>query len=443
MQALLEQGDEQRACDFISGLPELNLMDKRFKLHLTAQIEMRQGRFKKAQQILQNAIENFGENIKLFSDLTACAYLQGDMILFRRLLQELEYRFQQVRHQLDPANHLRVSTILGNFLEEEGDVIKARDIYQQCLEHLIPEQHSRENYKLMAQLLRLQSAFDFKQGQAENYKKIFALKESVPTLYIHLDIQHALMLAEIPLLGTTLAHARLQSLIDKEQLKQQDQELFLFDFVDECLHRDLQIPDGILQKVEASRPSGVFEKSLKRLLEGHAFSLAEVLDLAPQMSHACYLKFLLYVLPHIPSREEESALRSQFSLLSGQLSATSAQLWNSWAELVLQKKNQTQIEIEFRSAVGIISYHAQQLDLRRKKSMCQILQQLSGLPRQRVESLVALLWGAPLSESYYHRLRLQIFRLNKFLFELTGMEKLIELQDNHVVLKKFFRIRRS
>lgn len=409
---LIDQDQEAKAIRYLQDLPENTPQEKRLIGHLRAQILMRKGKHAEALKLLQQLEKDFGKYIKIQQDITACFYLLGFMREYHNALREFKERYDFFSPYLSKRNKLRMGTCLAGYFEEEGEIAKAQDLYYDLLESMAQDEPAKEYYVLQAQLLRLKASFGLKKGIAPLYQDLQRLQKSHPSLYVGIEIQHSLLLAEYFLLDFKQVWKRWNTLEKEYPLSSSDKAWVLFDLLSMALKEIFSLPQALKEACQDINTQDPYELALLSLLNERPHEL-DLPSLAQKISPACYLRLLVL-----------AGEKKTFQLLLENHTARDRQLLKN---LMLDNPSVENEEITLTVDLNkkVISFRDEQLPLAKKKSLWElVLSAVGETPLELNSDNISLL------EKY----RVRAHRLSKLLFSLTGREKLISFSGESLNL---------
>lgn len=179
--------------------------------HLIGREHLMQGNYLTALETFQSTLAKYGPHVGLLSDITTCFYLLGRVQECIQATKQLQEELFAARELLNDNNFVMTAIFLGKMLEEQGEVAGALDNYTQAS---IRASHSRHlRTKAQAQLLRLRSFLGLHTDLHALYQ--ICLQSRVMHKRIDIELEHALMVAELELFDSKIALKRLAALFEK------------------------------------------------------------------------------------------------------------------------------------------------------------------------------------------------------------------------------------
>ena len=400
----LQRGEFSLAEASLTRLNPVSKSQMRTHAHYLGRVYLYRGDFTEALSLFLQAERRFGPNINLTVDIANCRYRLGHNHAWEQRVVLLEKTLRG-EHLLCEESSLYAQLSLAKFKEELGEISEALKIYLR-----LRDQHrdktSLPYFSLLAQLLRVLSLGQDQPLLAETYRELIHVKELHPQLYLDIEIQHALMLAEVRQIGPNAALARMESQFQRLDIDQSDRRLILFDLLDEFLLRRLDITP-LLERAQKHSLSHLdpYEATLLRLADNEVLSSQDWIQLPRQVSTGCYLRLLSLSL----NSECNPELTHRWHLLMGALSPASAQAWSGRLA-----QSQSQNRFIFNSHTGELRLPSHKsVSFKRRKALSHLLRILSRSNRIPVETAIQELWGTGYSPSHFERLRISAHRLNQ------------------------------
>lgn len=322
--------------------------------------------------------------------------------------------------------------LLSKFYEEEGLISKSlkalQTAYSQAVDHANPIRKS-----ILVQLLRIESTFLFGKNVGTYYSQLIQIQNKNLSKEFEIETEHALMLGELSLVGPQHACERLLSALNRDDISNMDSNFLLSDFLEECLINNYSIPEIILNKMSQFSSDFPFEKILLNLCSPSkkpSLNIGELMKLAPELSVAGYLRVLILSIKVLPGLEKE--LKNKIHLLFSSVDADSRHSWTLRLDKYLETSNKRVIYDEKKR---VLEYENKSVDLSRKRGMLLFFEALSKHPEASIEDMIHTIWQSDYSPDHFHRLRMTAHRMNKVLYDLTSIEKAIEVNSDQVRIK--------
>ena len=441
---LIVDGEYKKVLVLAESFETEDNIEARIMLHFQALAYVYLGSFNKAKTLYLKAMEDFGENIQLVRDLACCYYLLGEIDKWRQTYQQTEKLFKLHGKKLCFASRYTTSITLGKFLEEEGQVHKALELYQSCLHEAnlsvsVNEANYLEVQNLcLPQIVRLKAQFNNNDDLGVTYKKLISLHENCTSKDTKFEIEHSLMLAEMSLIGVAHAWARVESSFQKDHIPVIDKKLIFYDFIEELLIRK-ENPTNIMLSKFMQCTSGeeleldVFEQEIHNLAfePKIAPDLLNLNQLASRVSWSSYLRLLTLYLAaegdHFKRFHDE--IKNKINLILSSLEGESQKFWLKRIRPFFGDQSH---KLNFVPSKRMVTFQNKELDLSKKKGMLLLLEKLAEQRNINVDDTINVMWNSTYSPEYFHRLRMTVHRLNQLLFDLTAIPKIVEVSSEQV-----------
>lgn len=413
--------------------------EARTKAHFEAIVEFRRGNISGAFQMMQVALEMFGDNVNLLRDIISCQYHLQDMQGFRDNLAKLETQLVEFESRLSPQSLIECELMAGKFLEEEARLAPASQFYDRALRRSDKPTH---RLRALIQKARWQALFEPLPVLSTHYRELISVSLDQISADLRVELEHSLMLLELRLIGADHAWQRVQRMLDSG-VDEIDQRLLVFDYIEGCLTQEFEIAPSVLEKVSEFKDLDPFESFLKTIvkesLEQQAL-LHRLATLAPKLPWASHLRLLC-----ISANLEQNAgvrqeLHRKIQLIIRALDPRSQELWTNRLKQALQTQ---EIRIDFSARTRSVNIQGKILDLSKKKIGLQLLEKLVLKPVITVDEAIQHLWQSEFSPEHYHRLRMSVHRLNTLIHETAGFGKVVEVDSQNVRLRPEVRLRQA
>lgn len=430
IRSLLMNGrlDEARAS--LKRLKPSGAAESRWHAHYQALLAFYGGDMAGAKQIAESALAQFGDNVNLIRDLAVFNYHLSEMSAFRAGMNRLEILLSEKEKELSQESLLEGELFLGKLMEEEARLAPAALFYDRAL---IRAQTDLQRIRVLTQKARWQALYEPGNELSNHYRELISCPLESITRDNQVELQHALMMIELRLVGSDHAWSRIERL--GEEILELDRRLLIFDFVEGALALDLTFNPKVLKKISEIKELSPYESFLWRTLKEeleYPAKIQELDALASKLSWSSYLRLLSLT----ANREKEATVRQELNrkiqLIVRGLDARSQALWNQRLKQALQTP---EIRLELSVRTRTISHQGKTVDLSKKKIALQLLEGLMRKESLGVEEAIELLWQSSFSPEHYHRLRMSSHRLNTLVHEITGLGKIIEVDSQTVRLR--------
>lgn len=414
-----------------TGLPEMRERD-----HLIAKTLQCRGNWQEAIGILESAAEKWGAHIGIHCDLLSCLYKLGDMQKWEQSLRALLQEYPHFSEKLSPVNRSRTDVFLGKMLEELGDIAAALEKYEQAGNVPGADGDAADMLVAKSQLLRLRSSFASTASLPQLYCELTTYEEKWGSQKLGFEVLHGLLHGETALFGIEHGFQRLQRILKLKNISNHEHCLAYFDFQEAALLADW--PRTKLENLQSLAPRGemqVFENWIGRAHLGFNESDAQELDSAESaMTTDSYLRLLLLFLKCADSSDFCIELRRKYILISQSLPNESGALWRQKLERIAPN-SRVKIILDISSSQLLIG--SKSISLKNRRTSLAILSVFCDGSRSIcLGDIARQVWGAKnFNQSYYHRIRILIARLNRSLAPLLGFPNLMQLREKNVLLE--------
>ncbi len=313
-------------------------------------------------------VESADANLRLQMDYLCFLHGSGKVDLWRDELTRFEQFLLNPVNVFDPTLRAKGQILLGKFLEEDGDVCRALNIFFQVAN--LAGVSPLERVQALAQTLRIRAI----EGPSEElgliYAELIRIDEDQLYLDLNVEIQHALILAELPLVGTHHAWARLQNSMEMPTLPSIDKRQIIVDFIEETYVLGLELNPKIQELVVSLDGFDVFEEAVVQLLQNDKiFSLSQLNALCPKMSRGCFLRLLTLFLAKDQTPSLQNEVLNKMNLLLTGLSVESRAYWLARMKRFLSNESKT---LRYCAVRKSVIYQNRSVDLSKKRIMFQL-----------------------------------------------------------------------
>jgi hypothetical protein len=341
----------------------------------------------------------YGDHIMLISDLAALYYLTGQYALWAETLVEFEATLVQQRKNLTSETYIKCMLILAKFQEEQGAISKSYAtllLIEKCEEPGL-------KLRIQANLLRL----DVFYGRLKNLNYYSKIKQAIKSdlgFNTLPEVVHAVALAEVEMLE---AHKIEKNLIKvfESTLPQEDKLLMLFDVALLLSLKKIPFSQGLLELLKEARPEVLLEDKIKTYI----FNIKEFNVDWDQWSEEMPLGHFFHLsrlLTNTLAADEQAVLNKQILLLTKGLPPVDQSYWRGF--LVGNERLEIKLDqIEYNISIGEIK-----ISLKNKKNLFEVMNVLVGVESISLEDVTLKLFESEYNESYYHRIRRLVKRLN-------------------------------
>ena len=128
----------------------------------------------------------------------------------------------------------------------------------------------------------------------------------------------------------------------------------------------------------------------------------------------------------------DAELKNKLHLL---LSSIDPDSRHSWTLRLASYLKTSQKRVFYDEKSRSLKYENKAVDLSRKRGMLLFIEALAKNPNSSIEGMIQLIWESDFSPDHFHRLRMTAHRMNKVIYDLTSVEKAIEVSSDRVRVK--------
>lgn len=437
---LANQGEHRRALQIINEYTPKSKVECRILGHSRAEVKMLQGNFTEALDILKNTRKNYGDNLCLLGDIVFCYYSLSNFKLWSLAFDELRHLFSLYAPLLDHDRRMSIQLTIAKFLEEQGKIKEALDEYTNLLSLIDEATNLKRYYRTLCQSFRVLASFGSKSSMAQTYVLLETIGSNNINLHSDIDVQQCLMLGEISLLGPDSAAKRLSEVISNKNISSADKKLLYYDFLEECLAKNLEIPLILRDYLGQFKDLNSYEKCIHELAFNNSDLrlINQLHRLGSEVSFSCYLRLLGLALARYIKTSRGIEVKRKFKIAVESLDLNSRNFWiQRYRQYLVSHK---EIEINFNAETRELIYNDKKVSIARKETFSQLISFLLNKTEVQTSQVIQLISSRDYDEAQYRSLRMIIHRLNATLFDLTGTPKLIEIGKQQIRVKCVFRV---
>lgn len=383
-----------------------------------------------ALELMRQTQTTYGPHIGLLADISAVLYLLGRHQECCESTAFLEAELENCRQLVTNDSYCRTQIFLGKMREEAGVVGSAIKCYQRATERPFAEGFML--VRAQAQVLRLKSFLNVREGLPELYRACCVLKMGSEDLCV--ELEHALILAEIALFGIEASQARLESALQKEGLSNGDRNLLIIDFLEAALSLNYKLSNAA-ELISAVRAETLcaFEKCIVALAYDSNLSLTakDLIDLNRQTSTMGCLRVLSLNLKRVGRTSSVYEIRRMLLFLLSSLGYEDrAVLSNRF----LPAPSVDSVKLVFLPNENKVVFFGKEKVFKNKSFALKTIALFLTKTEISVENFALEIYGMPLSESVFERIRIGISRLNSEISGFTGISKGFTLTKTAVTL---------
>jgi len=413
------------------GTPDI--IEQRQYDHFKAKGKMAEGDYAAALQLLKSTICSNGPYIGLWCDLVACHYFLGNLYEWRTSLSHTQSVYDLSFARMSPTTQVRAGLMLAKFHELSGEVALAEKMYFQISPIAQASGLQREAWLVGANILRSVAFRNELVTTRAMYATYLSLKDHHLELFHQIEIQHALLHAELALGLFELASDRIADL--PSQTPATDRALLVMDYIEESLVRGRTLEPHVMAEAVTLKSTTLFQKwVLSRVLEDFGPAPFHMKDVGRLLPQGEIIRGLMVSLKTPTSDISSHQHRNLVKVFTQSLSEESQHIWSARKSLDHQPTvadgPMSSLEIvkkswQYHGPFGMKAYD-------RKPLLDRFLTLLAHERTMTHDRLCHVLWESPTNRSSYDRIRMLVVRVNKDLEEITGEKRLIVFTKSHV-----------
>ncbi|OQW46976.1 MAG: hypothetical protein A4S09_16155 [Proteobacteria bacterium SG_bin7] len=429
---LAERGQHKKAFTLIQNFQPQSDVEGRILAHSEAEILMLLGRFSEALGLLLQAKETYGEHVALLTDIAICYYSLNDFKNWKFAFEDMKVSYETHKDYLVFERRAMAELNLAKFLEEDGEVSMAANMYLSLMRKMEERQDIARFYRVMSQAIRVMSSFRMSGSLASTYQRMVTIGKATINLHASIDVQHALLLSELTLMGPENAAARLLALLRTDSISLYDKQLIYFDYLEECLVQGFSISKKLIPFLSLFKELNYFEREIYKIVikKDETVDFERLVELSQSIPLSSYIRVLGAYLTKTKDPQVANELRNQMRIITSSLSQDSQNLWIS--RYKTQLVSPTETVLVYDSTKKNISFGNKIENLARRDAFVVLVQLLSRGHEVETEKAVACIWNTTFDQSYYRSLRMTVHRLNKAIFELTGIPKVLQINKQYI-----------
>lgn len=404
LMAAIKQSQFESVLSEISNWTQEEKVYRRMRGHFFGKIQLVQGNYQKAIQIFLDTIEAEGSHVLILAELVACYFMNKQYTSWKLAVEKLDSEIKIIGKKVHPINRYRVEIILAKSLELQGFLVEA---YQKYLA-LYQKAPIQFKIKGLCNLVRLEAQYPISTDFSKYYLSLkqFVFTNEQPDY--DPDILHSLLLAEAEHLDVEIAFKNLE-LIPKSFAC--FYALAFYELLDIWMRKDNQALEKLTKKLgDSVKPENIYQEKLLSISKNQFpldwYTWSHVIPMAQ------YFRLIRFIYQKLEPKDQ-SLCAAQVNLLLKGLSATSRNLW-----LKFFKKDEVVLDI-VSSTVALtwisedcLQWNQAIIDFGKQ----QLLKKLVSILIEKRELLISeaclLLWDCEINESYTHRLRHLVHRIN-------------------------------
>lgn len=431
---LAERGQHKKALTLIQNFQPQSNVEGRILAHSEAEILMLLGRMSDALGLLLQAKETYGEHIALLTDIAICYYSLNDFKNWKLAFEDLKASYETHKDFLIFERRAMAELNLAKFYEEDGEVSIAASMYLSLMRKMEERQDIARFYRVMSQAIRVMSSFRMSANLASTYQRMMSIGQATINLHASIDVQHALLLSELTLMGPQNAAARLLALLRTDSISVYDKKLIYFDFLEECLVQGFSISNKLIPFLSLFKELNGFEKEIFKIVikKDETVNFENLIELSQNMPLSSYIRILGAYLTKTKDAAVATELRNQMRIITSSLSQDSQNLWLARYKNQLAPASKT--VLIFDAIKKTLLFENKIEDLSRRPAFVVLIDLLSQKREVETEKAIACIWNASFDQAFYRSLRMTVHRLNKTVFGLTGIPKVLEINKQIISL---------
>lgn len=392
--------------EFVKSNSSPTNVQKRIVAHLEIKKLMSEVNYQKTLIALGEARANFGEHISLLCDEACIYYLQNNFSVWAEKVDKIERRLVQVEKQLSHESLTKTVMLLAKFFEGLGHIRKAFRYLQKA------EKISQGVLKIRvrANIVRLLSVHPISTFLSQYYVNLKQYAESETEFNSYAEFQHALILGETRLFGVNSITEGFVRLMSEGKINYEDSNLILYDVLQILMTTNADIPEPIKRYVAESIPKTYYEGCLKELILSN--NTKGWINWASNMPLGEYFLLCSTVDRKLEnSKPEHKTFRAQLELLLKSLPLAERRYWKSQPNVSsAEKAEKLRLQIDPKSKS--VSVNGTKISFASRGALHKLLNYMVLVKRASLEDVTRELFAAEFNESYYHRLRRLVKRIN-------------------------------
>lgn len=425
---LTDNGLYAEAKELLADVHPHTLAEQRTLGHFHSQLHFYEGQYQQALDKARQTEADFGPNIRLTGDITVYLYYLDAGPFYLKALEHFKNDYFAVCDKLSSESLFWATTNLAKLLEEQGDVAASIQLYTNILKTSL---NSERELRTKANLLRCYATLGQRAPIAELYRDVFHAKADKLSRFAIFEQEHALLLADLYLLGHKGAELRLKHILQNPQFDLQEKSLSYHDFLDILMMINPSASKDVAVIDLAPAPQFFFEQEIAKahehLVADRPLPLPDLYHLKSSRSPVDVLRILSHG-ARSSDKEVAEFCRLQFSLLLDSTPSASQKFWQHR----LPKIHELRISLDRK--LKSLHFRSRSLELKRSPKQIQLLELFSARRTWLVADLCHELYGFADDSSTYDRLRMLVKSLNENMRSLTG-DVLLALDDEVVHLR--------
>ncbi|WII72148.1 tetratricopeptide repeat protein [Bdellovibrio sp. 22V] len=435
--SLTENGHYSDAKELLSSVAPQTIAEKRTLGHFQSQIYFYEGDYKKALECARKTKTDFGPNIRLTGDITVYLYYLDSGPQYLKALEHFKNEYFAVLPKLSDESRFWATSNLAKLLEEQGDLALSIQLYSDLLK---TDWSSERELSTKAHLLRCYATLGGHEKVASLYSEIFYSKAEKTSRFSKFEQEHALLLADLYLLGHKGAEIRLKQILLNPDFDQQEKSLSYYDFLDVLLminssaSKEIHIPSELVPP-----PQFFFEKEIsiiyENTLQDKPLPLPDLYHLKASRSPLDVLRILSHG-SRSSDKDVAAFCRMQFTLLLESIPSASQKFW----QRRLPRAQEGHLFLNILEKT--LHFKSRSLDLKRSPKQVHMLEIFCSRSSWTSEELCNKLYGFSDGSSTFDRLRMLVRSLNENVRSLTG-DSLLNLDEKGVHLRSEFILKNT
>lgn len=391
--------------------------------HVKIKLLMSKGKLKEAISLTKKTRFEFGDHIGLVCDLASLYYSTHQYALWNQCLENLESILSSKTIHLSNESYTKTMLLLAKFQEEQGAISKA---YSSLLA-IEKDAHASLKLRVHANLLRLDVFYGFSNNVSAYYHEVKQSLHSDLGFNTTAEIIHALALAELELFGiddlqnTLLKTIPVNILID-------DLLLIYIDIALLLAQKSIAIPFWISEKLLQLSSANSFEEKILDYISNRKEFTDNWIQWPAQMALGNFFHLSILLNNRIKN-EEQKILHKQISLLAKHLPSIDQKYWRKFQI----NREESCLTINHNDENRLISVEDVRISLKDKKILYEVLILASQEKKVRLSQVAKDIFHSEFNESYYHRIRRLVKRINDE-FEEKHLPPPLSCNKNHLLL---------
>lgn len=419
-ESLLNAFKYQEASDLLLATVYNKIHDERERQLMLAKVYIYRGLFNMAEEALENFQTLGGDQERCLVEKLGLYYMAGRFAKWNTTVVKALAQFEGNLEQRFCNLTVNEQIALLKHFEEAGFVTEVIEGYEFLKTQNLDEW---ESLKIDAQLLRIYSLWKIKAPLASLYQKLVLLSEKENTTDFYVEVQHALILAEMNLLGIEIAQNRMQQIL-ASKLYAFDKRLILYDYMELYVQSEKKRPTLKIDTQTLGELSA-YEAEIQKMISGKE---KDLLFNTSEMTSSSY--FRLVAMTNTLGIKMASSQNQICIFLIEQFSAKTKKLWKTKLNIFVETEEKASVSFH----EGVLFCEGKELSLKNQPILASIVDLVSRSSETvSLQALSMNLFQQEADLSIQDRLRAHINRLNRIFESKLGINKPLKIREGQLV----------